>query len=78
MKKKTKIILIVLSIIIVLAIATAVTIFALNWQPINKVDLAILEANADVTIAYGEDSEVPTIIAGDYTDFKVNSKWEIL
>ena len=73
MKKKTKIILIVLTIIIVLAIATVVTIFALNWQPINKVDLATLEANADVTISYGEASEVPTIIAGDYTDFKVDS-----
>ena len=73
MKKKTKIILIVLTIIIVLAIATVVTIFALNWQPINKVDLATLEANADVTISYGEASEVPTIIAGDYTDFKVYS-----
>lgn len=32
-----------------------------------------MEANADVTISYGEASEVPTIIAGDYTDFKVYS-----
>ena len=73
MKKKTKIILIVSSIIIVLAIATVVTIFALNWQPINKVDMSSLEANKNVTISYGEDSEVPTIIAGNYTDFKVDS-----
>lgn len=32
-----------------------------------------MEANADVTISYGEASEEPTIIAGDYTDFKVYS-----
>lgn len=73
MKKKSKIILIVVLITLALIIGICITLFAVNWQPVNKVDLSSLEANENVSITYNEESDIPTIIAGDYTDFKVDS-----
>ena len=73
MKKKGLIILIVVLIILALAISVSLTLFFINRQPINKVDLTTLENNEDVKIVYEEDSKIPTLIAGKYTEFKVNS-----
>ena len=51
---------------------------ALNYQPINPVSLDTLEANENINISYNEESKVPTLIAGDYTDFKVRNSNEAI
>ena len=74
MKNKGIIILIITLIVIALVTGFAsLTLFFINRQPINKIDLAALENKEDVKIVYEEDSEIPTLIAGKYTEFKVNS-----
>lgn len=74
MKNKGIIILIITLIVIALVTGLAfLTLYFINRQPINKIDLAALENKEDVKIVYEEDSEIPTLIAGKYTEFKVNS-----
>ena len=77
-KSKIKIALITLIIIIILGLLCFGIWKALNYQPINPVSLDTLEANENINISYNEESKVPTLIAGDYTDFKVRNSNEAI
>ena len=80
MKKKSriKIIVIIILIILLLSLLCFVVWKIIKYQPVKIVSLDTLESKDNITISYNEESKVPTLIAGNYTDFKVRNTNEAI